>query len=92
MQVNLKVRQLIFAEQGLCLKVQHMHDGSYTYYSIADLFFNDDLLAEFNYADIRLICYFAAVNEYELDSSFLKKIRRSKRFKKSMTQLQNPSS
>ncbi len=82
MQVNLKVRQLIFAEQGLGLLVECIHDGKFNYYNIAEVFYNDNLLAEFDFSDIRLICYYTAVNEYNLDHAFLKKIRRSKRFRK----------
>ncbi len=82
MQVSLKIRQLIFAERGLCLMVQNLNDGEYSYHGPTDLFSNDDLLSAFNFSDIRLICYFAVVSEYDLDQLFLKKVRRSKSFRK----------
>lgn len=84
MQVSLKVSQLIFAERGMCLMVQHVQDGRYAYYGITEVFSNDALLSGFNFSDIRLICYFAFLQEFELDRMFLKKARRSKSFRKKM--------
>jgi hypothetical protein len=75
MAKGLKIRQLIFGEQGLTFIVQRMEDEEYFHCAVMDLFSNDQLLAEFNLSDIRLISYFAAATEFELDQNFLKKLK-----------------
>jgi hypothetical protein len=73
---NLKVRQLIFDERGLLFIVRCLErDESYCY-TVSELFTNDELLAEFCAIDIRLISYFAAMEDYRADQKFLNKSKK----------------
>lgn len=74
MRISLKIQQLIFGENGLMFVVQRRSSDEYFYCSVAELFSNDNLLNEFSRADVRLISYFAAIEEQESDRAFLKNI------------------
>lgn len=71
MRNALKIRQLIFGEQGLTLVILCKEDNQYFHCPVLDVFSNDLLLNEFSPADIRLISYFAAQEELESDRYFL---------------------
>lgn len=77
MNVGLKIRQLIFGEQ-LILVVQRTEDSEYFCCSAFELFRNDELLVEFSLSDVRLISYFAAVEEYKVDQKFLQKFAQNR--------------
>lgn len=81
MDNGLKIQQLIFGEQGLTFVIKRKEDDQCIQFPVSELFCNDYLLAEFNLADIRLISYFAAMEEYQADRIFLKKIKK-RRFAK----------
>lgn len=73
MDSSLKIRSLIFDEQGISLLVQRAEDGEYFHYLVSQLFNSIEQRDEFNPADSRLIGYFAAVEEYQSDQNFLQK-------------------
>ncbi len=81
MDNGLKIQQLIFGEKGLTFVIKRKKDDRCIHFPVSELFCNDHLLAEFNLADIRLISYFAAMEEYQTDTIFLKKIKK-RRFAK----------
>ncbi len=74
MHFSLKVQQLIFDERGLIFLVQRLDNKECSYHPVAELFSDDKLLAEFSQNDVRLISYFAAVEEHDLDRAFLNKL------------------
>lgn len=76
MDNGLKIQQLIFGEKGLTFVIKRIDDDKCFHFPVSELFCNDNLLAEFNLADIRLISYFAAMEEYQTDTNFLKKIKK----------------
>jgi len=78
MNGSLKIRQLIFSEQGLMLIIQRKANREFFHCHVAELFCNDELLAEFNFTDIRLISYFAAIEEHESDRNLLKVLRKER--------------
>ncbi len=84
MDNGLKIQQLIFGEKGLTFVIKRIDDDKCFHFRVSELFCNDHLLAEFNLADIRLISYFAAMEEYQTDTIFLKKIKKRRYAKESL--------
>ncbi|MBS0352095.1 MAG: hypothetical protein JSR33_13125 [Proteobacteria bacterium] len=74
---NLRVKQLIFDERELLFIVRCLENDESYCYTVTELFTNDDLLSEFCAIDVRLISYFAAIEEYKTDQKFLDKSKKS---------------
>lgn len=77
MNSSLKIRRLLFNENGIMFVIERQGDSEYFHCLVAELYRHDQMLAEFNAGDIRLICYFAIAEEFERDRNFLKKLPKS---------------
>lgn len=85
MSKSLRIKQLIFKDHEVKFVVQRAEENDLLLYTASQLFCNDELLAQFNHTDIRLIVYFATAEEFMADKAYIKAEKRSR--KKSKTRL-----
>jgi hypothetical protein len=71
MSPNFRVRRVIFGEQKLIFVIERIDNGEFFECPVAELFRDDELLSELSYSDVRMIGYFAAIDESQLDQEFL---------------------
>ena len=73
MRIIFKIHRLIFDEQGIIFVINRIGTREYFYSPVSQLFINEKLLTEFSNTDIRLISYFAAVEDHQADCHFFQR-------------------
>ncbi len=76
MNIEYKIKHLIFEEKGgqILFAIERIEDQIVFYYAANELFQSEELLASFSVKDLRLIAYFASIQEFQADQAFLQQL------------------